>query len=114
MKRIFLCLTIAIIAYMLLQAVVEMPLYGAGNNPAHNYVIKYYIEQGLEKTGAVNIITQIILDFRGYDTLIETTVLYTAITAVLLTLKGTGVKEDTEPKHRGTLAGAPGEGRDDE
>ena len=34
-----------------------------------------YIAKGLEKTGATNIVASIILDFRGYDTLGEATIL---------------------------------------
>ena len=40
---------------------------------------EYYIEQGLEKTGAANLVASVILDFRAYDTLGEATVLFTAV-----------------------------------
>jgi multicomponent Na+:H+ antiporter subunit B len=45
-----------------------------------------YIEEGLEKTGATNLVASVILDFRAYDTLGEATVLFTSIlgaTAIL-------------------------------
>jgi multisubunit Na+/H+ antiporter MnhB subunit len=42
-------------------------------------VSQTYIAKGLEQTGAANIIAGIILDFRGYDTLGEATVLFTSI-----------------------------------
>ena len=45
-----------------------------------------YIEEGLQRTGAANIVASVILDFRAYDTLGETTVLFTSIigaTAIL-------------------------------
>jgi multicomponent Na+:H+ antiporter subunit B len=38
-----------------------------------------YIKDGLEKTGAPNIVSSVILDFRAYDTLGEATVLFTSI-----------------------------------
>jgi multicomponent Na+:H+ antiporter subunit B len=38
-----------------------------------------YIEEGLAKTGAANIVSSVILDFRAYDTLGEATVLFTSI-----------------------------------
>ncbi len=38
-----------------------------------------YIAEGLQKTGAANIVASVILDFRAYDTLGEATVLFTAI-----------------------------------
>lgn len=45
-----------------------------------------YISDGLEKTGAANLVSSVILDFRAYDTLGEATVLFTSIigaTAIL-------------------------------
>jgi len=38
-----------------------------------------YVSEGMEKTGASNLVTSILLDFRGYDTLGEATVLFTSI-----------------------------------
>jgi len=45
-----------------------------------------YIKDGLEKTGAANLVSAVILDFRAYDTLGEATVLFATIigaTAIL-------------------------------
>jgi multisubunit Na+/H+ antiporter MnhB subunit len=49
-----------------------------------------YIEQGLKKTGAANLVASIILDFRGYDTLGEAAVLFTAVMGVLAVLRREG------------------------
>ena len=60
-----------------------------------------YLEQGLEKTGATNIVTSVILDFRGYDTLGEATVLFTAVIGVLAVLRRIGrkgINEQVEPQ----------------
>lgn len=43
----------------------------------------YYNRHSPTDTGALDIITAIIFDYRGYDTLIETTVLFTALIGVL-------------------------------
>jgi len=45
-------------------------------------VAHYYISKGIEETGAVNIVTSIVLNYRGFDTLGEVTVLF--IAAILL------------------------------
>lgn len=55
-------------------------------------VAKYYLEQGLNKTGASNLVTSVILDFRAYDTLGEATVLFTAIIGALAVLRKIGRK----------------------
>jgi multisubunit Na+/H+ antiporter MnhB subunit len=56
-----------------------------------------YIEQGLEKTGAANIVASVILDFRAYDTLGEATVLFTAIIGATVILRRQSRKRLGEP-----------------
>jgi len=46
---------------------------------ANEAASKTYISQGLQQTGAANIVASVILDYRAYDTLGETTVLFTSI-----------------------------------
>jgi len=41
-------------------------------------VANYYIKKGIEETGAVNIVTSVVLNYRGFDTLGEVTVLFIA------------------------------------
>lgn len=53
-------------------------------------VAQDYLKQGLQKTGAANIVAAIILDFRGYDTLGEATVLFTAVMGVLALIRKVG------------------------
>lgn len=43
---------------------------------------EHYLDSGLEEAGATNLVTNIVLDYRGYDTLGEVTVLFTATTGV--------------------------------
>jgi multisubunit Na+/H+ antiporter MnhB subunit len=51
-----------------------------------------YIEGAVEKTGSVNLVTGVVFDFRGYDTLGEATVLVTAVLGVLTILRIRGKK----------------------
>ena len=76
-------------AYVVLVAVAELPPYGMPGNPAHNRVPQRYIENAWEETGVLNMITSIVLDYRAYDTMFETIVLFTAVLAVIVTLKTT-------------------------
>jgi len=46
-----------------------------------------YVKEGLAKTGAANIVAAIILDYRGYDTLGEATVLFTSILGATVILR---------------------------
>jgi len=56
-----------------------------------------YLRKGLGDTGAANIVTAVLLDFRGYDTLGEATVLFTAIVGALALLRRKN-KPDTMPE----------------
>jgi len=47
----------------------------------------------LRPTGAANLVTAVVLDFRGYDTLGEATVLFTAVMGVLAVLRTIGRKQ---------------------
>ena len=57
-----------------------------------------YIEQGLQDTGASNVVASVILDYRAYDTLGEATVLFTSIigATVILRKKAKKLLEDPE------------------
>ena len=46
-----------------------------------------YIDKGTEQTGAGNIVTAVLLDYRGYDTLGEATVLFTAVVGAVALLR---------------------------
>ncbi|MBQ5986246.1 MAG: hypothetical protein IJL59_03180 [Clostridia bacterium] len=70
----------------LLVTVFELPAFGAADNPANNEVTERYVRDGMTETGAVNIVAGVILDYRAFDTLGESHVLFTALTAVLILL----------------------------
>lgn len=53
---------------------------------------EHYIEGGPERTGSANLVTGVIFDFRGYDTLGEATVLVTAVLGVITILRIKGKK----------------------
>lgn len=76
-----------VIILMLLMGVNELPSFGTENKPTNNYVSERYIEKVVEDTGALNIVTGIILDYRAFDTFGEATVLFTGVIAVLIVLK---------------------------
>ncbi len=72
---------------MLLIAVSYLPTVGSTDKPVNNEVAQRYIENGLQETGAVNIVTGMILDYRAFDTLGESHVLFVATCTVLILLR---------------------------
>ena len=85
--KIFCVLFCIFLVFMLLSAVSYMPTYGHPENPVNNEVSARYIESGLQETGAVNIVTGMILDYRAFDTLGESHVLFIATCTVLILLR---------------------------
>ena len=81
---VFFC---CVVIFTLLVAVSYMPTFGDPNNPVHNEVSERYIESGMQETGAVNIVTGMILDYRAFDTLGESHVLFVATCTVLILLR---------------------------
>ncbi len=72
---------------MLLMAISQLPTIGEAQRPVNNEVSKRYIENGLQETGSVNIVTGMILDYRAFDTLGESHVLFIATCTVLILLR---------------------------
>lgn len=95
MKKILAFIIIAILGYNLYVVFSEYQ-FGAGVGP----VGKEYLEKTVEKTGAVNVVTAIVVNYRGFDTLGEVSVLFLAATglgAILFGMRDDRNKED-EPK----------------
>ena len=77
------CITLTLV---LLYTISLLPHYGA-ENPRTVEVVSRYVEDGLEETGAVNIVSGMILDYRAFDTLGESHVLFTALICVMILLR---------------------------
>lgn len=84
LSAVIICLSVIGI---LLYTVSFLPRFGEANNPGSNEVVERYIEKGLQETGAVNIVTGMILDYRAFDTFGESNVLYIAACTVLILLR---------------------------
>ena len=65
----------------------RLPSFGGVENPANNEVPAHYIEKGMEETGAVNIVAGMILDYRAFDTLGESNVLFVAACTVIILMR---------------------------
>ena len=55
----------------------------------------YIIENAQEETGSNNVVAAVLFDYRGLDTLGEATILFTAVTGVLLLLRTLKRKEES-------------------
>lgn len=74
------------LAGIMLYMVANLPKLGTVDRPVNNEVSQVYIENGIQDTGAVNIVTGMILNYRAFDTFGETCVLFIATTCVMVLL----------------------------
>jgi len=68
---------------LLVYATFDMPHYGDTAAPIHHHVAPHYIEKSAEEVGPPNIVTSVLASYRGYDTLGEVFVIFTAAIGVL-------------------------------
>lgn len=71
---------------VMLFVVSYLPPVGKADNPVNNEVASRYITDGLQETGAVNIVSGMILTYRAFDTFGETNVLFIATVCVMIML----------------------------
>lgn len=76
------CVTGAVLVY----GTLDMPHFSDPDAPIHQHVTPHYIEKSPTETGLPNIVTSILASYRGYDTLGEVTVIFTAGIGVLALL----------------------------
>ena len=72
---------------VLAYASLEFPDWGDKNSPAATHVSPHYIQKSIEETSVPNIVTAVLADYRGFDTMFETTVVFAAGLACLLLLR---------------------------
>lgn len=71
---------------LLLYSVFDMPKFGDIAAPANSSPASHYITKTWDEIGIENIVTAVLASYRGFDTLGEVTVIFTAGIGVLLLL----------------------------
>jgi multicomponent Na+:H+ antiporter subunit B len=74
----------------------DLPRYGDPDTPMNSYVGDEYLERSIPETTIPNVVTSVLASYRGYDTLGETAVIFTAGIGVLMLLYGRRRKGDDD------------------
>lgn len=69
---------------VLVYGTLDMPPFGDPTAAIHHHVAPYYLEKSGQETGLPNVVTSVLASYRGYDTLGEVFVIFTAAVGVLL------------------------------
>jgi len=96
MRKILVNLIFIVLFIVLIYGIFNMPTEANVFSPSYNDVANHYLTNGASETNASNIIAAILADYRGFDTLGETIVLFTSVVAVGSVLRST--KYDKEVK----------------
>jgi multicomponent Na+:H+ antiporter subunit B len=80
-------ISVVITGIILLYGTQDMPDWADSGSPASIHVSPRYIEKTLEETATPNAVTSVLADYRGYDTLGETSVIFTAGLSCILILR---------------------------
>ncbi len=78
----------------LVYGIVDLPPFGAADNPAQTHVAPRYIFQSMSEIDVPNLVTAVLASYRGFDTLGEVVVIFTAGIGVLLLIGGRRREEE--------------------
>lgn len=87
LKKIVMLLVVLCTAGILVYGTIDLPSFGDPSAPVHTHVAPRYIEGAYNEMGIPNMVTAILANYRGYDTLGETTVVFTAGLIVIFLLR---------------------------
>lgn len=85
--KLFAIVASILLGIVLIYSTAEMPSWGDPSSPASRHVSPRYIEKSFEETEVPNMVTAVLADYRGYDTLGETAVIFSAGMACILLLR---------------------------
>ena len=81
---------VSLTGLVLIYGTLDMPTFGSPDAPAQTHVGPDYLERTPKEIKVPNIVTGVLGSYRGYDTLGETVVVFTAGLGVILLLGGLG------------------------
>ena len=97
----------------LVYGTLDLPDFGDPAAPIHNHVVPRYIEGSKTEIGLPNIVTAVLASYRGFDTLGEVCVVFTAGVGVLILLSGGGAagsrRRDQDQKPKAAKAAGAGD-----
>lgn len=78
----------AVVGAALVFGTYTLPPFGISDAPIHKHTAPHFLAYSYKETHSPNVVTAVLADYRGYDTLGETTVIFTAGIGVMMLLRG--------------------------
>ena len=93
---------VLIVGGALVFGTLSLPPFGAADSIIQQHVAPRYLAESIRETGVPNVVTSVLADYRGYDTLGETVVIFTAGIGVMLLLGGLRRRGEDQDAEGGT------------
>jgi len=90
---------------MLIYAAEDFPSWADPTSPASTYLSPHFIEKTMAETSVPNIVTAVLADYRGFDTMFETTVIFSAAVACFMLLRVFAPEAPGDRLYRHVLTG---------
>ena len=85
--KIFAGIICSMVGYLLFLGVSDLPTWGDPHSPANTVVSSYYLKNAYHDSKVPNIVTAVLADYRGFDTMFETCVVFIAVLGIFSLLK---------------------------
>ena len=90
---------------LLIYTAADFPAWSDPSSPASTYLSPHFIEKTMEETSVPNIVTAVLADYRGFDTMFETTVIFSAGVVCFFLLRISRREEPEARYYRHVLTG---------
>ena len=95
--KLLTAIVVIVVGGFLATAVSDFPDWGDPQSPANSYVAAYYLTHSMEQTNVPNVVTTTLADYRAFDTMFETAVVFVAALAIVSLLRRKRRKDEKEP-----------------
>jgi multicomponent Na+:H+ antiporter subunit B len=86
----------------LIYGTLDLPAFGLADTPVNKHLGAQFLANSVKDTTVPNVVTSVLADYRSFDTLGETTVIFTAGIGVLLLFKSRAKRRDSKDKQETT------------
>ncbi len=103
--KAFALIAVLLCGALLVYGTADFPPWGSSDSPAARHLSPHFIEKSIEETSVPNVVTAVLADYRGYDTMFETAVVFTAGIACLALLRLFSRRRPDEVQYRHLATG---------
>jgi len=94
--KLFIGVVVTVAGAFLLSALPDFPNWGNPQSPVNATVAPYYINNSVPDTHVPNLVTSVLADYRGFDTLLETVVVFIACIGIYSILRKESAKTSVD------------------